>query len=582
MSRVFLCHFLLVVPVFLSSTLVLTSVGRATELQVPTEPTPSSVVEVRGITPTAIAQKAIAQANQSTTEQEVTPALPEQIGGETVPPSNAEAVPVPEQAFELAPDTDPMEQVTSVTQLSDVQPSDWVFEALRSLVERYGCTAGYPDGTYRGNRAITRYEFAAGLNACLNKISELIVGGADNRVTQEDLARLQRLQKEFATELATLRGRVNKLEARTTKLEGNQFSTTTRLNGEVIFGLVSVLGGDRADGQEAERNPTLSDRVRLNFDTSFTGKDRLRTRIQANNVVPLNRVLQTFEGRVNFDGNSENQAIVSLLQYRFPLSSQTTAYIAATGNGFVDLDFTGQLSLFEGGISISNFGLRNPIYTYAGGAGIGLRHRFGKRIELDLGYLAANANDPTDENGLFDGKYSGLAQLVISPNDNFRFGFTYVNTYSPGTKTFGPGTGGLLANNNFRRAVVGNAYAFTATYRFSPNISLGGWVGYANQRYIGRGDADVLNWAVTLAFPDLGKKGSVAGILVGMEPKVIDISDSLGQEDRDTSLHIDAFYRYALNSNISITPGIIWVTAPNHDNRNDDVFIGVVRTIFVF
>ncbi|HEY9636012.1 MAG TPA: iron uptake porin [Coleofasciculaceae cyanobacterium] len=582
MSRVFLCHFLLVVPAFLSSTLVLTSVGRATEPQVPTEPTPSRVLETQGITSPAITEKAIAQTNQSTTEQEVTPALPEQIAGEPVPPSNAEAVLVPKQAFEVASDTDPMQQVTSVTQLSDVQPSDWAFEALRALVERYGCTAGYPDGTYRGNRAMTRYEFAAGLNACLSRVNELIVTGTNNLVTQKDLAALQRLQKEFAAELATLSGRVDNLEARTAQLEDHQFSTTTKLNGEVIFGLVSVLGGDRADGQEAERNPTLSDRVRLNFDTSFTGKDRLRTRIQANNVVPLNRVLQTFEGRVNFDGNSENNAIVSLLQYRFPLSSQTTAYIGTTGNGFVDFDFTGQLSLFEGGISISNFGLRNPVYTYAGGAGVGLRHRFGKRIELDLGYLAANANDPSDENGLFDGKYAGLAQLVISPSDNFRFGFTYVNTYSPGTRTFGPGSGGLLANNNFGRAVVGNAYAFAANYRLSPSINLGGWVGYVNQRYIGRGDADVLNWAVTLAFPDLGKKGNFAGILVGMEPKVINISDSLGEEDRDTSLHIDAFYRYVLNRNISITPGITWVTAPNHDNRNDDVFIGVVRTMFVF
>ncbi len=64
--------------------------------------------------------------------------------------------------------SDLMSQVTSVSQLSDVQPTDWAFQALQSLVERYGCIAGYPDGTFRGNRALTRYEFAAGLNACLN------------------------------------------------------------------------------------------------------------------------------------------------------------------------------------------------------------------------------------------------------------------------------------------------------------------------------------------------------------------------------------------------------------------------------
>ena len=62
--------------------------------------------------------------------------------------------------------TDGMEQITNVSQLRGVSPGEWTFEALRSIVERYGCIAGYPDGTYGGNRATSRYEFAAGLNAC--------------------------------------------------------------------------------------------------------------------------------------------------------------------------------------------------------------------------------------------------------------------------------------------------------------------------------------------------------------------------------------------------------------------------------
>jgi len=45
-------------------------------------------------------------------------------------------------------------QITSVSQLSDVQPTDWAFQALQSLVERYGCIAGYPDGAYHGNRSL--------------------------------------------------------------------------------------------------------------------------------------------------------------------------------------------------------------------------------------------------------------------------------------------------------------------------------------------------------------------------------------------------------------------------------------------
>ena len=80
-------------------------------------------------------------------------------------------------------------QVTSVTQFSDVQPTDWAYQALSNLVEKYGCVAGYPNGTYKGGQAMTRYEAAALLNACLDRVTE---------VTDE----LQRLMEEFKTELA--------------------------------------------------------------------------------------------------------------------------------------------------------------------------------------------------------------------------------------------------------------------------------------------------------------------------------------------------------------------------------------------
>ena len=88
------------------------------------------------------------------------------------------------------------DQVTSVTQFSDVYPTDWAYQALAGLVETYGCVAGYPNGTFRGNRAMTRFEAAALLNACLDRVTE---------VTDE----LRRLMAEFETELAILKGRVD-------------------------------------------------------------------------------------------------------------------------------------------------------------------------------------------------------------------------------------------------------------------------------------------------------------------------------------------------------------------------------------
>lgn len=180
-----------------------------------------------------------------------------------------------------------LSQVRSVNQLSDVRPTDWAYQALRSLVERYGCIAGYPDATFRGNRAMTRYEFAAGLNACLDTVNELIASATADLASQEDLLVLQRLQEEFQAELATLRGRVDSLEARTAELEANQFSTTTKLSGQAILGFSSVLSGDDVNGNDAPGNAVFSDRLRLGLETSFTGEDLLYARLATGNTANL-------------------------------------------------------------------------------------------------------------------------------------------------------------------------------------------------------------------------------------------------------------------------------------------------------
>jgi hypothetical protein len=489
-------------------------------------------------------------------------------------------------------DNDSLSQVTSVTQLSDVRPTDWAFEALRSLVERYGALSGYPDGTFRGNRAMTRYEFAAGLNAALNRINELIAAGTGEFVRREDLETLRRLQDEFATELASLRGRVDTLEGRTAFLEDHQFSTTTKLEGEIIFALSSIITGNNANDERIPRIPVVGDRVRLNLNTSFTGRDRLLTRLQAGNVVPFGGTnsgpTRTNEGRLEFDGDSRNAVGIGLLQYRFPVSPRTNIYLAAAGNGFVDLDASAQLSPHLDGTAVSLFGLRNPIYNYDGGTGFGVRHVFNDNFELDLDYLTSTAPNPSEKQGLFDGKYAALAQLIVSPSDRIRIGFTYINSYAPVSTTFGLATGGNLANSNAGTAVSSNAYGLEATFTINPRLAIDGWVGYSNQRYIGKGDAQVWNWAVGLTFLDLGKEGSIAGILVGMEPKVtgvtrgVDLGLGNGVSDRDTSLHVETFYKYHLSDNVEITPGLIWITAPNHNENNDDILIGVVRTVFRF
>ena len=350
---------------------------------------------------------AVAPANLSETQPAVAPAnlnaekaaaQAEQISQSSAPSTQPQAESnVLEQIIEYSTEgsgsADAVGQVTSVSQLSDVRPTDWAFQALQSLVERYGCIAGYPDGSFRGNRAMTRYEFAAGLNACLDKVSELIQGGSRNLATREDLASVQRLQEEFAAELATLRGRVDVLEARASELEANQFSTTTKLNGEVIFGLTGIARGDDANGEKADKATAFGSRVRLNFDTSFSGEDLLRTRLQVLNLGSFStNNTKTAEGELRFNAGpfaeASNTVGLDALLYQFPLGKNTTVILEANA-GAAD-DFANTVNpYFDGDGSygaLSNFGTRNPIYYLISGSGIALRHQFGEKLELSLGF----------------------------------------------------------------------------------------------------------------------------------------------------------------------------------------------------
>lgn len=491
-----------------------------------------------------------------------------------------------------------LDQVTNVSQLSDVSPGDWAYEALRSLVERYGCIAGYPDGTFRGNRAMTRYEFAAGLNACLQQVERLIASSTSEFVNKNDLATLQRLLDEFKTELTTLGTRVDKLEGRVASLESRQFSTTTKLKGEAIFAISDLFGNQDARGNDYSNDETVfQNRVRLSFDTSFTGKDLLRTRLAAGNVVAFGPLTGptvpggniTREGRFGFEENSDNAVELDKLWYRFPVANLATVTLFANGGNYDDFVPLLNGSLESSGTgSISRFGRYSPTYRMGGrNAGVGVSIGAKSPVRLDVGYLAEEAANPSEGAGLFDGNYTALAQLTFQPSSAFSIAATYVHSYD--SSSLRHGTGSIASQINTGRPVVGNSYGIEASYAFTPKVVLSGWAGYTNATVIGTGNADVWHYAGTLAIKDVGKAGSLLGFVVGMEPKLTGSDATVGallpggrRRDSDTGLHVEAFYRYALNKNISITPGIIWLTAPGHNDANDDIVIGTIRTTFSF
>lgn len=479
-------------------------------------------------------------------------------------------------------------QVTSVSQLSDVQTTDWAFTALQSLVERYGCIAGYPDRTYRGQRAMSRFEFAAGLNACLDKINELITTGLADKVGKDDLATLRRLQEEFALELATLKSRVNTLEGKVEKLEAQQFSTTTKLAGEAIFSVADTFGERTGVNQRDPSNLTFAARVRLNFNTSFTGTDLLRVRLQAGNVPGFNTGLTgTNMTRLSYDTNTNNDVRLDDLFYRFSLGRDTRAWILLNGAGTDGI--APNLNPLEnsGRAALSRFGRFSPTYRLVDGTGFALDHKFSDSINLTLAYRVptGTAASPNANAGFFGGTYGAFGQLTFSPSQNFRLGVHYVRNY------FGSGGANLTGStgSNNARQPFGNlptsadTYGLAASLVFSPQFIVSGWAGFTNARSENgpNQSADSFNAALTFAFPDLFGRGNLGGLIVGIPPKSTANTD-VRRVDPDTAVHLEGFYRFQVSRNISITPGGIVIFNPEHNSRNATQVVGVIRTTFNF
>ncbi|MFN6463308.1 MAG: iron uptake porin [Nostoc sp. DedVER02] len=518
------------------------------------------------------------------------------------------------EEFSVSPDSDnPMSQVTSVSQLKDVQPSDWAFDALQSLVERYGCIAGYTDGTYSGNRTISRYEFAAGLNACLEKINEAMPAAGYayanhkiNTVNNEDLILLQRLQGEFKAELQQLQQRVEAVENRTTELQANRFSTTTRLFGQAVFSVqgtnspdVDLFPRDGVPERRGKTNLSFTSSAQLTLATSFTGRDLLLTGLSAGNLGSNASLLSNNMGRLGFESNTDNNLVISDLSYRFLAADNLGIVVGTAGVNPINT-FRG-ISPLEGSSdgAISLFGQRNPILSIGNGTGgIGFDWQISDRISLQGVYSAEIASYPGNINqgGLFGGRFTAGAQLSLAPTNNIDVGVHYLYSHSP-DGLLGSGIGDSQLISPFADATAFDTQAIGATvaWRINPNLQLGGWGGFTSSKPFNLpGSVETTNWMVFAAFPNLLRPGNLGGVLVGQPPKITSstlpdgfnfpkFSDGGTAGGRsDTSIHVELFYRAQLSDNIALTPGLFVIFNPDHNAANDTLIVGALRATFRF
>jgi hypothetical protein len=469
-------------------------------------------------------------------------------------------------------------QVTSVSQFSDVQPTDWAYQALSNLVEKYGCVAGYPNGKFKGGNAMTRYEAAALLNACLDRVSE---------VTDE----LQKLLNEFDSELTVLTSRVDGLESKVGQLQAQQFSTTTKLRGEVSM----IIGGvdnwvSKVDDVTANRDrTTFNYDARLSFDTSFSGKDLLRTRLRSGNFSadPFGSSGNVF--KLDKAEEGDGSVFIDRLFYTFPVGEEVKITAGAVVRNTEMVSFIP--SAYKADI-LDFFNLAGATGTYNKATGAGAGFQWKQKVKkgnpfvtFDLNWVsqeAAEAFYADSTVGAFnsDSAQNVLAQLGVKGQNwgaavAYRWGSENARLRDPNTGS-GPRT---LNEGQDSNSVSLAGYWEPMDAAWVPSISAGfSYTNYSNPIQSGtRGnseaDGDIWSWMVGLQWKDVFMEGNTAGFALGMPLFVEDASGMM----------YEVFYKYKVSDNISITPSIFWIDNNYNDlNAGSSTWGGVIQTTFRF
>lgn len=514
----------------------------------------------------AIAVKSIAPSSSSELEAQnsalgVAP-VP-QIRLEVAPP---EAIAIDRQDLTEHSAEDSMAQVTSVSQLLDVKPSDWAFQALQSLVERYGVAVGYPDRTFRGNRPLSRYEFSAALNAVLGKIDERLLAGELGREVQEDVLTVRRLLSAYGTATEDLQKRVDTLTSRNRVLEAQQFSTTTKLSGQTIFA--------PTNGTDAETS--FVSRTRLTLTTSFDGSDRLVTQLQAGNHGG-DAISNAHNQRQNLLGTTgllaggggldyvgvDPQVRLRKLYYVFqPIPSLEIA----VGSNLPPSDFVDRNSFANDSAEnfASSFFANNPLIVQneldrGGGAGAAVSWNIQENLTLRALYAAADAATAT-RGGLFGDRYQGTLEVEYAlPRQPVIVRLQYTHAEINGSTI---NAGGINAE-----------WAVTRQFGVFGRLGIAGYQGFNSA--IGRDlDLNPKSWAFGVTVRNFLISGSKAGLAIG-QPFV---ETKLGNA---TQTNFEAYFGLLLNDHINFSPSFMIVSNPN-DRASPTIFEWAIRFVIEY
>lgn len=477
-------------------------------------------------------------------------------------------------AAEPRPPEPAAEPLAAPSLFSDLQPSDWAYQALINLIERHGCARGLAAGSDRGQRALSRFEAAALLKACLDRVTE----------TSDAL---RALLQHFEAELALLRGRVDGLEARLAEQEATTFATTTTLNGQAVF----VVGGNSFhgsasalvnDSRAAFGATTFSYDLQLSLDTSFTGKDLLRANLRAGNFggnsfggagpSSLSQLEVAFQEDLGNPAASGSDVMaIDRLFYRFPLGAFTV--IAGGRVGQEDM-LAIWPSVYPDATVLDVLTLPGSPAAYNKnlGAGGGISWQW-NGLAISANVVAANGdqgNAASGGVGTAGSGSSGTVQIGYAA-EQWALAAIYSRLQN-GHDLIAYGTAFALAS--FGQPGTTSAFALSGYWQpasggWWPSLSAG-W-GLNSTRY----DAEALqtagsststllstsqSWSVGLQWLDAFLPGNALGVAVGQPTFATRLRD--GSTPNDGNLVWEGWYKLRLTDAISLTPALFYLSRP--------------------
>jgi len=383
---------------------------------------------------------------------------------------------------------------------------------------------------------------------------------------------------EFEKELAVLKGRVDGLEAKVGELEAQQFSTTTKLRGEASFiiggtpDFNSPLRSSSGDRPAKPNDVAFNYDLRLTFDTSFTGKDLLRTRLRSGNFssLPFGSSSQIF--KLDKAESTGDTAVVDRLFYRFPVGEGMRLTVGAKVRNTEILSFIP--SAYNSGI-LDFFQLAGASGTYNKATGAGFGFNWRQKVEKGNPYITFDANYIADSGfadssiGAFssDSGINVLTQLGVKGKSwgaavAYRYGSEGSRIRVP---NFSPGTVGAQQNTN---SISVAGYWSPLDAGWAPSIS----AGYGYNAGDG-GFRDSQSWMVGLKWSDVFIDGNSAGLAFGQAPFTSDSNTE--------SWLWELFYKFQVTDNISITPALFYAS-DYRNNSGNDTWGGVIQTTFRF